>query len=109
MDNTLNFLGLCKRAGSLVTGEDGALGAVRSGEAKLLLLASDAAQKNGQHNHQGNQDRRNTVPDFLHCSVHKTSLRCFFPILPQDSFQSIHTPPFHYAAVYGLSLTDLAS
>ena len=44
MDNTLNFLGLCKRAGSLVTGEDGALGAVRSGEAKLLLLASDAAQ-----------------------------------------------------------------
>ena len=44
MDKVLNFLGMCKRAGSLVTGEDGALGAARSGEAKLVLLASDAAE-----------------------------------------------------------------
>ena len=44
MDKVLNFLGMCKRAGSLVTGEDGALGAVRSGEAKLMMLASDAAE-----------------------------------------------------------------
>lgn len=44
MDKVLNFLGMCKRAGSLVTGEDGALGAVRSGEAKLVMLAADAAE-----------------------------------------------------------------
>ena len=44
MDKVLNFLGLCKRAGSLVTGEDGALGAARSGEARLIMLASDAAE-----------------------------------------------------------------
>ncbi|MDD6188914.1 MAG: ribosomal L7Ae/L30e/S12e/Gadd45 family protein [Clostridiales bacterium] len=44
MDKVLNFLGLCKRAGSLVTGEDGALGAARSGEARLVMLASDAAE-----------------------------------------------------------------
>lgn len=44
MDKVLNFLGMCKRAGSLVTGEDGALGAARSGEAKLVMLASDAAE-----------------------------------------------------------------
>ena len=44
MDKVLNFLGMCKRAGSLVTGEDGALGAVRSGEAKLAMLAADASE-----------------------------------------------------------------
>ncbi len=44
MDKVLNFLGMCKRAGSLVTGEDGALGAIRSGEAKLIMLASDASE-----------------------------------------------------------------
>ena len=43
MDKVLSFLGMSKRAGALVTGEDGALGAVRSGEARLLLLASDTA------------------------------------------------------------------
>ena len=44
MDKVLNFLGMCKRAGALVTGEDGALGAARSGEARLMMLASDAAE-----------------------------------------------------------------
>ncbi len=44
MDKTLNFLGLCKRAGALVTGEDGVSGALRSGEAKLVMTASDAAE-----------------------------------------------------------------
>ncbi len=44
MDKTLNFLGLCKRAGALVTGEDGVSGALRSGEAKLVMTASDTAE-----------------------------------------------------------------
>ena len=44
MDKTLNFLGLCKRAGALVTGEDGVSGAVRSGAAKLLMTAADTAE-----------------------------------------------------------------
>ena len=44
MDKTLNFLGLCKRAGAIVTGEDGVSGAARSGEAKLVMTASDTAE-----------------------------------------------------------------
>ena len=44
MDKTLNFLGLCKRAGAIVTGEDGVNGALRSGEAKLVMTASDTAE-----------------------------------------------------------------
>ncbi len=42
MDKLLGFLGLGKRAGSLVTGEEAVSGAVRSGEAKLIMLAQDA-------------------------------------------------------------------
>lgn len=44
MDKTLNFLGIIKRAGAIVTGEDGAFGSVRSGGTRLLLLAADAAE-----------------------------------------------------------------
>lgn len=44
MDKTMNFLGLCKRAGALVTGEDGVNGAARSGEAKLVMTAADTAE-----------------------------------------------------------------
>ena len=44
MDKTLNFLGMCKRAGALTVGEDGALGAARSGSARLLMTAADAAE-----------------------------------------------------------------
>jgi ribosomal protein L7Ae-like RNA K-turn-binding protein len=41
-DNVLGFLGLAKRAGAIVTGEEAVSGAVRSGEAKLIMLAQDA-------------------------------------------------------------------
>jgi len=43
MDKALNFLGMCKRAGKLLTGEDGVAGAARGGEACLILTASDTA------------------------------------------------------------------
>ena len=43
MDKALLFLGLCRQAGKLLTGEDGVSGAARSGEAALILTASDTA------------------------------------------------------------------
>ncbi|WP_438448263.1 YlxQ family RNA-binding protein [Gorillibacterium sp. sgz5001074] len=42
-NNWLSTLGLAMRAGKIVTGDDTVMKAVRSGEAKLVLLASDAA------------------------------------------------------------------
>lgn len=42
-DDALLFLGLCRRAGALVTGEEGVLNALASGEAKLVLMAHDAS------------------------------------------------------------------
>lgn len=43
MDKALSFLGLSRRAGKLLTGEDGVSGAARSGDAALLMTASDTA------------------------------------------------------------------
>ena len=43
MDKALNFLGICKKAGKLLTGEDGVSGAARNGEAALIMTASDTA------------------------------------------------------------------
>ena len=43
MDKALNFLGMCKKAGKLLTGEDGVAGAARNGEAALIMTASDTA------------------------------------------------------------------
>lgn len=42
MSKLLSYLGLAMRAGKLVTGEEGAMGAVRSGEARLIIIAEDA-------------------------------------------------------------------
>lgn len=44
MDKTFNFLGICKRAGALITGEEAAGGAMRAGKAKLLMTAADAGE-----------------------------------------------------------------
>ena len=43
MDKALNFLGICKKAGKLLMGEDGVSGAARNGEAALIMTASDTA------------------------------------------------------------------
>lgn len=43
MDKAFQFLGICKRAGQLLTGEDGVGGAVRSGDAVLVMTAQDTA------------------------------------------------------------------
>lgn len=40
----LSLLGLCVKAGKLVSGETAVLNAVRSGEAKLVVIASDASE-----------------------------------------------------------------
>lgn len=43
MNKILNFLGLMKKAGKLVIGDEACYDAVRSGKAKLILIASDAS------------------------------------------------------------------
>ena len=43
MDKALSFLGICRRAGKLMIGEDGVSGAARSGPAVLIMTASDTA------------------------------------------------------------------
>ncbi len=43
-DRILSLLGLAQRAGKIITGEERVLAAVRSGEARLVILASDAAK-----------------------------------------------------------------
>jgi ribosomal protein L7Ae-like RNA K-turn-binding protein len=43
-DRFFSQLGLAMRAGKLVTGDEAALTAVRSREAKLLIIASDASE-----------------------------------------------------------------
>lgn len=40
----LSGLGLAMRAGKLVTGDEGVLDAIRTGKAKLVLLAVDASE-----------------------------------------------------------------
>lgn len=40
----LNLLGLARRAGKLVTGEDLVLGAIRNGKASLVFFAADGGQ-----------------------------------------------------------------
>lgn len=42
-DKALSYLGLAMRAGKVITGEELVLKAVRSAEAKLVLLAEDAS------------------------------------------------------------------
>jgi len=41
--NILGFIGLIKRAGKLVSGSDSVIGALRKGEAKLLIAANDVS------------------------------------------------------------------
>jgi ribosomal protein L7Ae-like RNA K-turn-binding protein len=44
MDKALRLLGLAMRAGKVVSGEEIVLAAIRSGEAKLVFLSTDAAK-----------------------------------------------------------------
>jgi len=41
---TESLLGLAKRAGKLIAGEEPCLRAIRSGEAKLVIVAADASE-----------------------------------------------------------------
>lgn len=41
MDKLLNFLGLCRRAGKLTTGNDAVVETVVNGEAKMVITARD--------------------------------------------------------------------
>ena len=43
MDKLRGTLGLCMKAGKLVTGEEGVLKAIRSNKAKVVILANDAS------------------------------------------------------------------
>jgi ribosomal protein L7Ae-like RNA K-turn-binding protein len=45
MSKILSYLGLSLRAGKLSVGDENALKAIRSGEAKLVLVANDASNK----------------------------------------------------------------
>ena len=42
-DKAVNMLGLAKRAGKLICGEDMVLETIRSGKAKLVIIATDAS------------------------------------------------------------------
>ncbi len=44
VDKAFNFLGICKKAGALLTGENGVGGCARNGRAVLIMTASDTAQ-----------------------------------------------------------------
>lgn len=44
MNKIYSYLGLSMRAGKLITGDEGVLKAVRAGEAKLVIVASDASE-----------------------------------------------------------------
>lgn len=44
-DRILSLLGLCRRAGKLVSGQDSVIAAVQSGKATLALLAEDASER----------------------------------------------------------------
>ena len=39
----LQFLGLCQRAGKLMSGETGTLSAIRDGRAELIIVAENAS------------------------------------------------------------------
>ncbi|MBO4422745.1 MAG: ribosomal L7Ae/L30e/S12e/Gadd45 family protein, partial [Clostridia bacterium] len=43
MDKTLSYLGLCKKAGKLVSGTDMTVEAIREGRIRLALTSSDAS------------------------------------------------------------------
>jgi ribosomal protein L7Ae-like RNA K-turn-binding protein len=43
MNKIRSYLGLCMRAGKLISGDEGVLKAIRSGEAKLVIIAEDAS------------------------------------------------------------------
>lgn len=47
-DKFLSLLGMCRRAGRLQWGHDACLSSVRSGGAKLCLLAQDASERLGR-------------------------------------------------------------
>lgn len=44
MDKLLNFLGLCRRAGKLITGFDAVEETVLKGESQLVIVADDVSQ-----------------------------------------------------------------
>ena len=44
-DKLLSLLGMCRKANRLSCGHDGAVGAIRSGKAKLCLLSSDSSDR----------------------------------------------------------------
>jgi len=48
-NRALSRLGLAMRAGKLVTGDEAVMKAVRSGEAKLVVLARDASENTGKN------------------------------------------------------------
>ncbi|MCR5652468.1 MAG: ribosomal L7Ae/L30e/S12e/Gadd45 family protein [Ruminococcus sp.] len=43
MDKLLNFLGLCRRAGKLTTGNDAVVETVQKGESKAVIIAGDTS------------------------------------------------------------------
>lgn len=55
-NKTLSYLGLSMRAGKLVTGEEIVLKAIRSSEAKMVIVAGDASA-NTQRNFATNAGR----------------------------------------------------
>ena len=43
MNKILNFLGLCMKAGKIISGEQGVESAIKNNKAKFVIIASDAS------------------------------------------------------------------
>ena len=78
MDKARSYLGLARKAGLLVTGEDGCADAVSGGRAKLLMLASDASPntaRKAQKLLQGHRWEKETLSALL--GRQSCSMLCF--------------------------------
>ena len=71
-DRLLQFLGLCKRAGRLISGADTVCKTIREGKAQLVLYAADVSQ-NSLKNVLKTADSNNTAARRLDCDKEELS------------------------------------
>lgn len=71
----LSLLGMCRKAGKLSCGHDGAIGSIRSKSARLCLLSSDSSQRlRLEAEREANFDGRNIPIVILHSTME--DIRC---------------------------------
>ncbi len=71
----LSLLGMCRKAGKLSCGHDGAIGSIRSRSAYLCLLSSDSSQRlRKETEREANFEGRNIPVKLLHSTME--DIRC---------------------------------